>query len=247
MTAKPKIQKSAHSGEGPKIVAVGRGDATSRLDWFAKVASAIQGIATAIGIVVGGGWVLFTFRELGTTAKARSELAELDLKQRATEEELAQLQPNLAMDLKWEVVGSAGNDRLFISFHAKMQNGGKKPLEFKNASILLSRLLPESGELDPNAKPTRVAAKWLNADGSVSESERVLRSGQARTIAFLTSLIPGNYLAQLETVYRGMQLEGGRFVESSGEEIMAIDQRIVNVVKGSTEVATKPVETAQPR
>jgi hypothetical protein len=247
MTTKPKIQKSAHSGEGPTIAAVGQGDATSRLDWFAKVASAIQGIATAIGIVVGGGWVLFTFRELGTTEKARSELAELDLKQRATEEELAQLQPILAMDLKWEVVESASNDRRFISFHAKMKNDGKKPLQFKNASILISRLLPDSGELDPNVKPTRVAAKWLNTDGSISESERVLRSGQARTIAFLTPLIPGNYLAQLETDYQGMELEDGKFRLSSGEEIMAIEQRIVNVVKASTEVAIKPVETAQPR
>jgi hypothetical protein len=48
-------------------------------DQFNKIAGGLQSIITALGIAVGGIWVLFTFQYLGTAEKSRAELAELDL------------------------------------------------------------------------------------------------------------------------------------------------------------------------
>ena len=45
---------------------------------FAKISAGIQSIVTALGIVVGGGWVLYTFGELGAVQKSRAEIAALE-------------------------------------------------------------------------------------------------------------------------------------------------------------------------
>jgi hypothetical protein len=68
---------------------------------FSKIAAGLQSIITAIGIIVGGAWVLYTFWHLGTAEKSRAELIDLDLKKRTGEEELAERQPILSIDLKW--------------------------------------------------------------------------------------------------------------------------------------------------
>jgi len=67
-------------------------------DRFSKFAAGLQSIITALGVIVGGVWVLFTFGYLGMAAKSRAELAEFDLRQRKAQEELAERQPILAID-----------------------------------------------------------------------------------------------------------------------------------------------------
>jgi hypothetical protein len=190
-----------------------------------------QSIVTALGIIVGGLWVLFTFRYLGTAAKSRAELAELDLEQRAAQEELAARQPILAIDLTWEPVGVAAEGKRFVSLQVKLGNDGKRPVKFENANVLISRLLPQSGEPDPDAKPLNLRAKLLEGNGTLSEPNgRILRSGQTRTIAFLVpALTPGNYIVQLTVDYEGMDLKNGEFQRSTDDEIIAIEQHTVNV------------------
>jgi hypothetical protein len=218
-------------------------------DRFSKFASGLQSIAAAIAIVVGGLWVLYTFRELGTVEKSRAELAALDLKQRSTEEELAERQPILSIELKWEASGGTADGKRFISMQAKLRNDGKKPVEFRAAEALISRLLQKSGQPDPDVKVLHINAQVLNNDGSVSGMpERILRTGQARTIAFLTPpLIPGNYLVQVQTIYDGMLLISGEFKRSADEEILAIEQSVVNVASGTNQATILPAVAAQPR
>lgn len=200
-------------------------------DQFGKFAAGLQSIITALGIIIGGAWVLYTFRALGTSEKSRAELAELDLKQRATQEELAERQPNLAIDIQWETLGVATPDKHFVSLHAKLKNDGKRPVEFGIVQVLMSPLSPQSGEPVPGVKPLRITARLLDSDGSFDiPLTRILRSGQTRTIAFmLPTLSPGNYMIQLKTTYGGMLLVDGEFKRSHDDKIDAIEQRVVNV------------------
>jgi len=200
-------------------------------DWFSKFAAGLQSIITALGLIVGGAWVLFTFRYLGVAAKSRAELAEFDLRQHAAQEELAERQPNLAIDLTWETAGVAADGKRFISMHAKLRNDGKRPVHFHDATALVSWLSPQSGQPDPDAKPLFLDAKILEADGTLSDpAVRVLRSGQTRTIAFLIpALTPGNYIVQLQAVYGGLVLKKGGFEPSTDPQIAAVEQHVVNV------------------
>jgi hypothetical protein len=200
-------------------------------DRFNKIAGGVQSIITALGIAVGGIWVLFTFQYLGTAEKSRAELAELDLKQHETQEALAERQPILAIDLTWETAGMAADGKRFVSLQAKLHDNGKRPVQFQDTGVLISRLLPQSGEPDSSAKPLRLAAKLLDDDGALSDPPaRILRSGQTRIIAFLMpTLAPGNYLVQLKALYTGMVLKDGRFEDSTDEPILAIEQQVVNV------------------
>ena len=43
---------------------------------FKDTAAGIQSIITSIAIIVGGGWALFTFWDLGTRYKAQLDIAE---------------------------------------------------------------------------------------------------------------------------------------------------------------------------
>lgn len=47
---------------------------------LANWASALESVAVAIAVILGGLWTLFTFRRLGATKRAQSELAELEQK-----------------------------------------------------------------------------------------------------------------------------------------------------------------------
>jgi hypothetical protein len=200
-------------------------------DQFHKIAEGFQSIVTILGVIVGGAWVLFTFRHLGATEKARAELAELNLKQHETEETLAERQPILAIDLRWETVGVAADDKRFVSLPAKLRNDGKRPLQFQDTEVLISRLSPETGEPAAGVKPLRLNAKMLEDDGTLSEPERrILRSGQTRTVAFLIpSLTPGNYLVQLQAEYEGLALKKGKFRKSTDDPIFAFEQSVVTV------------------
>ena len=76
-------------------------------DRFNKFAGGLQSIVTALGIIIAGVWVLFTFRHLGTAEKSRAELAALEIRQRETQETLTERQPILAIDLISETAGVA--------------------------------------------------------------------------------------------------------------------------------------------
>jgi hypothetical protein len=215
---------------------------------FSKLASGVQSIITALGIVVGGLWVLYTFRELGTAEQSRAALAELDLKQRIALEELAERQPSLQVNLKWETSGAVTGGKRFLSLQAKIRNDGKHALEFGDTSLQISRLLEQSGEPDPEVAPLRLRPQTLGSDGKISDMPaRVLRAAQERTIVFMApTLVPGSYLVQLQTVYNGLLLIDGQFQPTSEQPIQAVEQTIVNVPAVSKEPQSYPATMPLP-
>jgi hypothetical protein len=236
--------------DAPEIPKANPSLAPARLDpdRFSKLASGVQSIITAIGIVVGGVWVLVTFWELGTVEKSRADIAKLELEQRVSAEELAERQPILLIDIKWDTSGGTIGGKRYISLQAKLRNDGKHPVSFRDTYALISRLLQQSGQPDPGEKTLRMSASILNDDGSIcTPRERVLRSGQSRTIAFLVPpLMPGNYLIQIKTIYGGMLITNGKLRPSADDNILAVEQSVVNVPDGVSESRSSPAIVAQP-
>lgn len=200
------------------------------MDRLNKIAAGLQPIVTMIGFFVGGIWILFTFSYLGTAEKSRAELAEIDLRQRQIQEELAERQPNLSIEIDFELAGTGTVGTGFVSLQIKLRNDGKRPVAFRDAQIMIVPLSPQTGEPAPRTEPVRMTAKVLNNDGiPFDPGERVLRSGQARTIVFLVPTRPGNYIMQLNVPYRGMILDNGRLEPSDDDPIDAVEQRILHI------------------
>jgi hypothetical protein len=189
---------------------------------FSKWTSGIQACVASIGIIVAGTWVVFTFWSLRATSKARAEIA--DLEQRAVE------QPILSIELKPMVLEEVKGQR-FISVAATLRNDGKRAVQFESAMLLTTKLGTKAGEMTSDGPVTRTEARFLSEDGTLAASPaRLLRAGQARTIAFYVSVAPGaTYLVQLHTIYSGLSLDKGDFVPSSDVPIEAFEQAIIDV------------------
>jgi len=147
-------------------------------DQFAQWASAAQSIVTSIGIIAGGLWVLFTFWNLRLMHRSRAEIAEIE--QRAVE------QPVLSLAIQSDTTEAVIGEKRFISVCASLRNDGRRALEFWAAVLYVCRLSEESGQLDTGAPIFGAQAQILNDKGKLElMSSRILRQGQARTVAFL--------------------------------------------------------------
>jgi hypothetical protein len=192
-------------------------------DQFAQWASAAQSIVTSIGIIAGGLWVLFTFWNLRLMHRSRAEIAEIE--QRAVE------QPVLSLAIQSDTTQAVSGEKRFISVCALLRNDGRRALEFWAAVLYVCRLSEESGQLDAGAPIFGTQAQILNDKGKLElMSSRILRQGQARTVAFLVPpVVPGRYLLQLHASYRGLILKNGEFEDSPDLPIQGVEQVVVNV------------------
>jgi hypothetical protein len=86
-------------------------------------------------------------------------------------------------------------------------------------------------EIDERRKVVAIPAIILDRNRKFEAAdERIMRSGQARTIAFpVPDLDSGRYLVDLEVEYDGMLLKEGRFERSSDEPLFAHEQYIGEV------------------
>jgi hypothetical protein len=188
-------------------------------------AAAIQSIVTALGIVLGGAWALFSFWALGATARARAEIAKF-------EKDAAQ-QAVLEMEIQSTKIGAtsaAGTRRIAVS--AKFKNDGQRALSFCMPDWVIEKI-------DTDAKPAAIKENaWhgntrvLEIDQmSVCQEWRVLRAGQTRTIAFfLTVPSPGQYMRQVNSLYAGTDLKIGLPDPAPDEPaIMALEQAALDV------------------
>jgi hypothetical protein len=201
-------------------------------DRFSKLASGIQSIVTATGIIVGGAWVLFTFWDLGVAERSRAEIAEID--QRSVE------QPVLSVDIKWATFGETVDKKHLVSFTAIFKNVGKRAVEFGDTE---AKIIPLSESGIPNMDASLNVKPLIfdyNKQKLVDAANRALRSGQARTVAFfLPSFMPGMYFIQLRSTYGGLILKNGNLERSSDQLIEAIEQSIVNVPAGISGLSGK--------
>jgi hypothetical protein len=191
-------------------------------DSFSKLTSGIQACVASVGIVVAGIRVVFTLWSLRATSKARVEIG--DLEQRAIE------QPILSIELKLVVLAEVNGQR-FISAAAMLRNDGKRAVQFESPRLLTTKLGTKSGEMISEDPVIRTAARFLDEDRTlVMSPARVLKAGQARTIAFYVPVAPGaTYLVQLGTTYSGLSLDKGNFVPSSDVPIEPFEQTVVDV------------------
>jgi hypothetical protein len=204
---------------------------------FDKLASGIQHVVTAAGIVVGGIWVLYTFWGQHVIQKASLDVAKTELEIRKIEQDSLQ-QPVLHMTIR---TGITSDDGYPISMTALFRNEGKLALSSQDSELSLTQLLDEKGSEAEKVQPIRVKAKILESSGTLSDMPlRVLRAGQERNLAFLIpKLAAGTYFVELRTKYAGMQIINGQFESSSDETIEAIDQTVLRVpAKMGSEIST---------
>jgi hypothetical protein len=62
------------------------------IEQFATLMSGIESAVTALAIILGGGWALFTFWKLGEITRSRNELQKLQLEQAKVQQEISQLE-----------------------------------------------------------------------------------------------------------------------------------------------------------
>jgi hypothetical protein len=182
---------------------------------FKDIAAGIQSIATSVGILVAGGWALFTFWGLGTAQKAHLDIAESE--QRLLE------QPILSMEIKWDVFGRSDGPNKQVGARVIFKNDGKRGVDVTQISL---RIKSATGTKVITIKPNSI-----EENGELNEiTERLLRPGQSRSMAFITEpLPPGLYLVQARAVYSGFKIEGGAFYKSDDEPIDAVEQIVATV------------------
>jgi hypothetical protein len=194
---------------------------------FDSFASGFQHVITALGIVVGGIWVLYTFWGQHVIQKASLDVAKTELEIRKIEQDSLQ-QPVLHMTIRPGIIRDDGYP---ISMTALIRNDGKLALSYEDCHILLRQLLDEKGSQADNVQPLRITAAILENNGTFSDMPlRVLRAGQERNLAFvLPKLAAGTYFVELRTEYNGMQIINGQFEPSSDTTIDAVEQTVLKV------------------
>lgn len=203
---------------------------------FDAIASGIQHLATAAGIVVGGIWVLYTFWGQRVIQKASLDVARTKVEIGRIEQDAAQ-QPVLSMVIRPGITIDEGYP---ISITAVFRNDGKLAMSFEDSKLSLMRVFDEKGSHAGNVQPIKIKALMLESGGALSNMPlRILRAGQERNLAFvLPKLSAGAYFIELRTKYAGMQIIDGHFKPSSDDTIEAIEQTVLMVpTKASLEVS----------
>jgi hypothetical protein len=182
-----------------------------------------KNLITALAILVGGVWTLYTFRTLGEEQKSRSLLANIEATtanasaQRREAELKAQDFP-LGLEL---VVRPRGRRRIYVS--ATLHNPGAGPLvlTFREPTFRLARIVRTAG----GPSLTAVAegrAVYLTAQGASPVPTRRLLGQQTRRVPYLFDVAePGDYLVQANVHYRDES--------DAAEDTFAFEQEIVRV------------------
>jgi hypothetical protein len=187
---------------------------------FNKVASGIQSIATAIGIVAAGGWAMFTFNGQHLIQRANLEIQKI--------EHDSLEQPILRSTISPTGLTDGGYPSAIT---VTLKNDGKRALQFENTTISLVPIPKNGAPQTDKPQLTRLPGQLIGDEGKFSNAPgRILRSGQDRNLAFiLPKLDAGTYFVELRTIYFGMEIVDGKFIRSKDEEIDSIDQAILSI------------------
>jgi hypothetical protein len=202
---------------------------------FESLTSGIQNIVTAIGIAAGGWWAYHTFGVVGTVQKAELEIA--TLKQSAARQPILQLDVQTKADAK----STAQQSAKILEVTVKLKNEGNTSLLF-TAPVLEIAAYPRLGsQSNPAAFRVTLKAQHVVEDGKYEDMpERLLRAGQARTVAFLIDVPVGRqYLLQIKSSYSAGEFRDGKpihgeiqdamLVETENSSIEAMEQVVVTV------------------
>lgn len=183
----------------------------------------LRDIVTVIAVVAAGIWALHTFRALGAVQKAKAEITKLE--REAAEE------PVLQVDLRARSnsLETGGPRTMLIS--AKFRNEGKRALEFGTPLLAIYRRSGADAKAGGAWSQRDTAVMIDDNTGEIAKMPpRVLRSAQARTIAFAVEVpSTGYYLLQLTTLYHGLVMKNGRFKKSNDVPVIATEQLAVSI------------------
>lgn len=179
------------------------------LEQLARLASTLESLAVATAVVLGGAWTLYTFRRLGMTKRAQSELAELQQKLSRTAQ--------LNIDVRgWFVPGSNAGQYLLLA-QALVENVGARRtnLQFPaDRRPFHAMLIDATDQGDLRLGPV-LSSGIPYGDGRAEFSQRAVVGPGARVTlpaAFLVTR-PGLYLVSFSAtpsvdVQRSLHAEG---------------------------------------
>ena len=187
-----------------------------------KYSSALQHVVTALGIIVAGIWVLYTFWGQHVIQKANLDVSLAETNIKKLDQDAFQ-QPILSISLNTGPTTESGD---VIAINSLFRNDGKLALKFQDTELILKQIYNEVGSPVDSKKALRVQGETLDENGAlVAFPSRILRAGQERNTVFLIpKLIKGTYFVELRAKYWGINIVDGRFEDSSGDGINAIEQ-----------------------
>ena len=191
---------------------------------FNHIASGIQSIVVAAGLIVGGIWTLYTFSALGVVSRALAERTEIERRSRE--------EPVLALDLKTAPAAAPGKNERLVTIATTFRNDGKRMLnvQFGQSTLLISKLVVDRKGVSTEGQVTKGTPTMLTEEGLVEVPERLLRAGQSRDIPFVVKVSsPGLYLIQVTANYTGVEDKDGELVASSDVPIRAFTQMITEI------------------
>jgi hypothetical protein len=190
---------------------------------FKDIAAGVQSIVIALGLLVGGGWTLYTFRTLGSAQKASAELLAIERDQ----------QPGFQLDIDADVKQPDATGPYELLIRLEIRNAGKRSvsLDFSDPSVLVGKLkFVESAGAKLDGQPQKLSVFYISEQGLGPQEERYLRSGDVRHLAYVCYVsTPGLYLIQAQVPYAAVDPDRESHGDLHDRAILALEQRTVSV------------------
>lgn len=188
------------------------------------IAAAVQSLAIAAGVAVGGAWTLYTFWNLRMGQKARAELLQIERNQ----------EPGFQMSIKTRVIASPESNGYTAIIELELKNPSKRTilLDLADHPVSLAHLDYE-GRTKPSiaGKPIHISAFNVEARSLKKQEVRFLRAGDVRhTIHVCSVPEAGLYLVQAKVTYGQGSLKLLEGDDSPSEfQVQAVEQAILEV------------------
>lgn len=190
---------------------------------FKGIADGIQSLVLALGVIVGGGWTLYTFRNLGTAQKARAELLAIERSQ----------EPGFQLTIKTETINPEGDGSYTLLIQLELKNPSRRTvvLDMSFPSVTVAHLDVEGKtKLTIDGKPIQIDSIAISGKSLRKQGRRFLRAGDVRnTVYACTVPEPGLYLVQAQVLYGSANLKLNAQEAPDEHAVLAVEQSIVNV------------------
>lgn len=190
---------------------------------FKDIADGLQSLALAIGVFVGGGWTLYTFRNLGMAQKARAELLAIERSQ----------EPGFQLAIKTDIIPPTENTYYTLLIQLELRNPSRRTvvLDMSLPSVTVAHL-DIHGKAKPaiEGKPIQIDSIAIAGRSLRKQGTRYLRAGDVRNTVYACSIAePGVYLVQAQVLYgsASLKLENNEIPDERA--VLAVEQAIVKV------------------
>lgn len=190
---------------------------------FKDIADGLQSLALALGVFVGGGWTLYTFRNLGMAQKAKAELLAIERSQ----------EPGFQLTIKTDIIPPIENASYTLLVQLELKNPSKRTiaLDMSFPSVTVAHL-DIYGKAKPaiEGKPIQIDSLAISGRSLRKQGMRYLRAGDVRNTVYACSVAePGLYLVQAQVLYGSASLKLDAYEIPDQQAVLAVEQSIVNV------------------